>query len=148
MSKTKLDVVLGDAERAAPREYPLGSLAELRVAAQNLGFPLAHIDLAQARDKEDLLAALTIALRLPDWFGHNWDALADCLCDLSWKPAPGYLIYIEGYDALRATHPADFATLIEIFAEAADHWREMGVPFWSLLTPPLDGNRFLAPLAA
>jgi len=36
------------------------------------------------RQKFGLLAELSHRLRLPDYFGWNWDALEECLCDLSW----------------------------------------------------------------
>ena len=35
-------------------------------------------------------AAIGKALRFPEWFGHNWDALTDCLLDMGWLPAAGY----------------------------------------------------------
>lgn len=146
MSNLSLKSLLGNAERAGPHHFPAASLANVQTAAKGLDFPFAHLDLAQARDKDDLLAALAIALKLPEWFGHNWDALVDCLCDLSWKPAPGYVLFVEGYDALRAALAGDFDTVVEIFAEVADYWREEDVPFWTLLTPPADGKPFLPPL--
>jgi len=34
--------------------------------------------------KEDLFAAYRNGLNFPDYFGNNWDALYDCLIDLSW----------------------------------------------------------------
>lgn len=148
MIRARLEAVLNDAAHSGPRELSLDSLADLKAACRSLGFPFAHIDLAQARNKDDLLAALANALGLPQWFGHNWDALTDCLCDLSWNPAPGYLILIEGHDALRASNPQDFDTLIDIFTEAANHWRGMRIPFWTLLTPTADGKRWLEPLTA
>lgn len=148
MSIANLKSLLCKAELAAPHEIPPGSLTDLRAATKALGFPFAHIDLAQARDKDDLLAALAIALKLPDWFGNNWDALIDCLCDLSWKPAPGYVLFIEGHDAMRTAHPGDFKAALEIFAETADYWRDEDVPFWTLITPSADGKHFLPLLGA
>lgn len=39
---------------------------------------------AKARGKEKLLNVLARGLRFPKYFGHNWDALEECLRDLSW----------------------------------------------------------------
>lgn len=39
-------------------------------------------DAAAVRDRETLHDALSAALRLPDWYGRNLDALYDCLTDL------------------------------------------------------------------
>ena len=39
---------------------------------------------AKARGKEKLLSVLAAKLRFPTYFGHNWDALDECLRDLSW----------------------------------------------------------------
>lgn len=38
--------------------------------------------------KHDLFRALARGLNFPGYFGHNWDALEECLCDLSWLKAP------------------------------------------------------------
>jgi RNAse (barnase) inhibitor barstar len=36
--------------------------------------------------KEALLAELAQRLQFPDYFGANWDALHECIRDLSWLP--------------------------------------------------------------
>ena len=38
------------------------------------------------RSKRQLLAVLADRLRFPAYFGWNWDALEECLHDLSWIP--------------------------------------------------------------
>ena len=38
------------------------------------------------RSKEKLFGLLSKALRFPNYFGGNWDALEECLRDLSWLP--------------------------------------------------------------
>jgi RNAse (barnase) inhibitor barstar len=83
-------------------------------------FPV--LDCALLRDKTDLLTALGEALSFPDYYGVNWDGLADCLMDMSWSQGP-VLLHLTQYDAL----PSDLReTLEEVFQEAADYWRQQG----------------------
>lgn len=44
------------------------------------------------RSKADLLRSLSSQLSFPDWFGWNWDALHDCLRDLSWLQESGIVL--------------------------------------------------------
>ena len=84
-------------------------------------------------DKATLLRACADALAFPPYFGRNWDALADCLTDLSWLPAPGYALVYDNPAPLIRRSPADWAVAREIFREAAARWGRAGVPFAVLL---------------
>ena len=42
------------------------------------------LDGEKLKNKEQLLKALKEGLCFPDYFGFNWDALQDCITDLSW----------------------------------------------------------------
>ena len=42
------------------------------------------LDGEKLKNKEQLLKALKEGLCFPDCFGFNWDALQDCITDLSW----------------------------------------------------------------
>jgi len=50
---------------------------------------------AGLRRKRALLAAYHRALRLPDYFGWNWDALEECLGDLSWLAEPRRIVVVH-----------------------------------------------------
>jgi RNAse (barnase) inhibitor barstar len=89
-----------------------------------------RIDLAKVRSKARLLATLARALDFPEWFGHNWDALQDCLTDLSWRPAPGYVVVLENCEGLAASAPEAFATTLEVCRHAARWWAGEHIPFW------------------
>ena len=64
----------------------------------------------------------------PKHFGHNWDALEECLTDMDWVDADGYVIYYDHIDGLLAAHPDQFETLVEICRDAVASWKEDGTP--------------------
>ncbi len=99
------------------------TLEALHESVQRAGFSMFEVDIASAHGKGEVLAEIARAIRAPDWFGHNWDALADALGDLSWNPAPGYVLLLRG------EHPAE-VVLDEVLYAAVDFWRLQGKPFW------------------
>lgn len=99
-------------------------------AARHAGLPVIDCDLASCTDKADFLDRVAAALHFPAWFGRNWDALADCLGDMGWLPAEGYVIVLANADRFRAAAEADFDTALEIFGEALLDWAKDGVPMW------------------
>ncbi|MGY0617997.1 barstar family protein [Lysobacter sp. A378] len=117
----------------------------MTAAAASLDFTVARIDLANCADKAGALARIGETLQFPDWFGANWDALADCLGDLSWLPAPGYLLVLDNSGQWQATRDAGFNTLLAILNEAATDWRERNVPFWAMVPLPAETLETLEP---
>lgn len=99
------------------------SLEALHDSVRRADFVLFEADIAAAHGKGEVLAELARAIEAPDWFGHNWDALADALGDLSWRPAPGYVLLLHG------EYPGE-ETLADILQATVEFWREQGRPFW------------------
>jgi hypothetical protein len=111
----------------------------LRGAATRGSLAWMELDTGAARNKTQLLASCARDLQFPDWFGGNWDALADCLQDLSWRPAPGHVVLWRGASGFASAAPGDFATALEIFRDAAIYWKERGRVFIALLDQPVRG---------
>jgi hypothetical protein len=121
---------LDDAARAGLRRIERADIETLCDAGRAAGLYCARLDLADCRCKGDLLNGLAQELRFPTWFGHNWDALADCLDDLEWLPGSGYLLVLENPSGLSSAVPKDFDLALDILAIAARKWGERGTPFW------------------
>lgn len=98
-------------------------------AVKAAGYVFFHVDGKNITRKEQLLNALATALRLPKHFGHNWDALEECLADMDLPDADGIALYYDHVDGLLATHPDQFETLVEICRDAVASWKEEGTPF-------------------
>jgi RNAse (barnase) inhibitor barstar len=106
------------------------SASAVEDAAAELGYATWQIDCGGVTSKAGLLRAIAETLGFPDWFGENWDALEDCLTDLSWREAPGYVLVLDHCGPLSRTDPEAFETTLEIFDSAAEYWYDEEVPFW------------------
>ncbi len=104
-------------------------VAAIGALARSLGFEFVRVDLNGCSDKAEFLQRVSKALAFPAWFGHNWDALFDCLNDLGWRPAPGYVLVLESPGELRDAEPEVFDTALAILGDAAVAWQERGIPF-------------------
>ena len=105
-------------------------MPELRTAVAQAGYVLFEADLTQVQGKGEFLAAIAQAISAPNWFGHNFDALADVLGDLSWQPASGYvLLILNGGEALGLA-TAEHACVMEIFTDTTALWKKQRKPFW------------------
>ncbi|WNH47476.1 MULTISPECIES: barstar family protein [Stenotrophomonas] len=115
--------------------YAIGNddIGPLSAAMRDAGLRVATIDLAGCHDKRTLLTRMATQLDFPRTFGGNWDALLDCLRDLSWLKANGYALFFSDADGLRGDAEKDFDTLLDVLDEACQAWAEQNVPFWAFL---------------
>ena len=102
--------------------------------AKAAGFAFFHIEGKGIARKEQLLNHVATALHFPTEFGHNWDALEECLTDMEWAEADGYVIYYDHIDPLIEAHPDQFETLVEILRDAVASWKEDGTAMVVLLS--------------
>ncbi|MGW8506106.1 barstar family protein [Streptomyces sp. CLCI03] len=110
-------------------------LAPALEAAEAAGRTTVRLDLDGVRGKAELMRRCGDALRLPEWVGGNWDALADAMRDLSWLPVPvpvpvpgggGWLVAVTSWRGYADARPGEWETLVEVLEEAVAFWRERG----------------------
>jgi len=95
------------------------------------GSEYVPVNIALAPGKEALLASIAASLGFPDWFGGNWDALEDCLTDLSWRKNRAHVFLFS-----RASVNDDLGILLDVLASAAEFWRERGCAFFAIFIDP------------
>ncbi len=127
---------LADASEAGVFFVTGEDLTTLAAAAGEAGLLARHVDLQGCDGKATLLRRIAAALEFPAGFGHNWDALNDCLRDLDWLPASGYALLFANAGDLRAADEKEFEILLDVLDETAIDWAEHDKPFWAFLALP------------
>jgi RNAse (barnase) inhibitor barstar len=107
---------------------------KLQALARKAGFAFFHLEGKTIERKEQLMNAMATALSLPSHFGHNWDALEECLGDMEGVEGKGAVLYYDHIDGLLAAHPDQFETLVEIVRDAVEAWKEDGTAMVVILS--------------
>lgn len=146
MKPEQLRKMLANAALGGIYHLPSSGVESLQQAAESLDFACIRIDLHESGDLAFALAELGGRLGFPPWYGANLDALNDCLTDLSWLEAPGYVLIISGADTLHA-QGEPFARVNQVFEAAIQEWRSQSIPFWVFYDMRADGLAALPTLA-
>lgn len=93
------------------------------------GIERLDLDTSRVADEAGLLAELARVFHFPDYFGGNWDAADDCLRDLSWLPARGYVLRVPDAESLWRRLPAAAGRLVESWQLCAEGWAREKVAF-------------------
>jgi hypothetical protein len=99
----------------------------VRGSKLNLGL----VFLKGADTKDAMLSCIAKSLAFPEWFGQNWDALEDCLTDLSWCQADGHVLVFDSF-----TPGDDLGVLIDVLASSAEFWAARRRSFFAVFVDP------------
>jgi hypothetical protein len=136
MSAHRFDLDLTQPSQSGVYFVGADDLDRLAKAARRDALQVCRTDLGGCTGKQQLLQRLAVSLTLPADFGYNWDALADCLRDMGWLPAWGYVLLFERGDDLRRAVPADFTTLLGVLDDAATFGADRDMPWFAFLALP------------
>jgi len=104
---------------------------DVRHAVEHAGWAFAHVDgWAGADTKAAFLAAVGEALHFPDYYGQNFDALADCLHDIG-RDVDGVVLLWDGWSTLARADEKAFSIALSVLGSRVND--ERGVPFTVLL---------------
>lgn len=86
-------------------------------------FCLASVQLANIQTSEDVMHRVGVALNFPSYFGGNWDAFLDMITDLSWTPAPGYVVLLRNAEALLQLPTDHLGIFLRLCSAVVARWQ-------------------------
>ncbi|WP_374456626.1 barstar family protein [Nocardioides sp.] len=113
---------------------------DVRHTVEHAGWAFGHVDGWTAADsKSGFLAAVGEALDFPDYYGQNFDALADCLHDVG-AHVSGVVLLWDGWGTLARADERAFSVALSVLGSRVN--ADRGAPFTVLLRgdgPPVPG---------
>jgi hypothetical protein len=82
-------------------------------------------------------------MQFPEYFGENWDALQDCLTDLSWCAAKEYWLIYDNARNFAHAAPDDWQTLCDILQDTVTYWQNTETPLtWIVVGNDTSNSQF------
>jgi RNAse (barnase) inhibitor barstar len=91
------------------------TVAELKHLKET--FEVREWDATQATTKEEILHQIGLVWDFPPYYGQNWDALVDCLSDLSWIKGNRFAFVIRGFE-----NTVEGDVLLECLGDVSQRW--------------------------
>jgi hypothetical protein len=70
----------------------------------------------------DLHNEVGAALQFPSYYGENWDAMDECIRDLSWMPANSYLVVVLDIGSVLPDDEVGLRTFLTVLSDASKAW--------------------------
>ena len=107
-------------------KFPAEALA---AASRDLGLAWYVVECGRAKTQSALLNAVEHALDFPGHFGHNLDAMYDCLTDLVLEHDKGMVILLQHWHEDDERQKEDNKKFTQVFEDAVEFARENGKAF-------------------
>lgn len=105
-------------------------VADVRHTVELAGWGFGHVDGWTHQDKAGFLGEIGRALDFPEHYGHNFDALADCLSDVGGH-VDGTVLLWDGWGTLARSEPQAFSVALSVLGGRVN--ADRGTPFAVLL---------------
>ena len=83
----------------------------------------------KSSDEQRFFDELAAALQFPYYFGENWNAVWDCVTDLSWLKGSSFLVVFESADQLLSESDRAFELLLRVLTDAHERWHQETADF-------------------
>ena len=130
---------------AFPKNGPFVHCCGSEVSPENVFRSFEPLDVSAVflsgcsmRSVASLISEFARGFKFPGYFGNNTDAFMDCICDLNWFNADGYVVVLEDGDQLLLDEPHEVDWFIGLMEEVGEIWNKPveEVEKWALPSKP------------
>jgi RNAse (barnase) inhibitor barstar len=98
----------------------------------------------KSTDEARFFDELAAALQFPYYFGENWNAVWDCITDLSWLRGASFLLIFDSAQHLLSESDRGFRFFLKALNDAHDSWRAVTTDFADGVRRPIAFQSVLA----
>ncbi len=69
-----------------------------------------------------LFDEIAASFQFPDYFGENWAALEECLCDLEWLSGGSYVLGIQDSARVLTAEQDKLAVFCDLLVRTCESW--------------------------
>ena len=109
-------------------------VADIRHTVEHAGWRFHHLDGVAIESKAEFLAAIGDELGFPEHYGHNFDALADCLHDVVAGDSGGAVLLWDSWSPFARADERAFSVALTVLGTRVN--ADRGGPFAVLLRGP------------
>jgi RNAse (barnase) inhibitor barstar len=111
------------------------SISALLETAKNAGCKVFHLEGKQITNRDRYFKAIASQFQFEDYFGENWDALADSLTDLAWQSGDRIVIVYSDCASFQTSDAEGWDLALEIWEQTVALWQSQGVIVSVILGP-------------
>jgi RNAse (barnase) inhibitor barstar len=109
------------------------TIKEIERLKQDKGTKVFAFDGDRIVDSTSLFQEFATVMQFPEYFGHNWDALNDCLTELDGHEVDRYIITIDKLDCFISKDLSQWTNFLDVCKSVVEYWQDTETPVYILL---------------
>ncbi len=101
------------------------SIPEFLEVAKQSQFQVFHLEGQTITSRDRYFQMMADLFQFPDYFGNNWDAVADCLTDFSWEEGDRIIVVYSNCQGFCKGN--DWVIAMKIWTNTIEFWQQQGV---------------------
>ena len=99
--------------------------------ASHSGAYISYLRGKRCQTEDSFFKEISASFQFPDYYGENWDATDECLCDLEWLSFCKILVVIDDFNSMFSAQKHIQSILqkrvIQYFDIMIEYWKEQGI---------------------